>query len=76
MDNPFVILLLIILFFGAIALVVFLLRKFIPGVKEKGGKIDEATAVQEELDRVLEPIDDKEIKEKMDEYDENEDKKD
>lgn len=60
-DSPGLILVLLIVFFGAIALVTFLLRFFLPGIREKKGLIDEATAVQEELDRVLEHITDEEV---------------
>ncbi|HZJ89977.1 MAG TPA: hypothetical protein VFD05_04855 [Bacilli bacterium] len=60
-DSPGVILVLLIVFFGAIALITFLLRLFLPGIREKKGLIDEATAVQEELDRVLEHITDEEV---------------
>lgn len=61
LDNPGLILLFLILFFGVIALITFLLRRFVPGLKDKGGKIDEEVAVQQELDRVLEPITDEKI---------------
>lgn len=61
LDNPGLILLFLILFFGVIALITFLLRRFVPGLKVKGGKIDEEVAVQQELDRVLEPITDEKI---------------
>ena len=64
-DNPGIILLLIVLFFGAIALITFLLRKFIPGFKEKKGHISEEVAIQEELDRILEPITDEEVLKKI-----------
>ncbi len=64
-DNPGIILLLIVLFFGAIALITFLLRKFIPGFKEKKGHISEEVAIQEELDRILEPITDEEVLSKL-----------
>ncbi|MGI6644244.1 MAG: hypothetical protein ACOX28_00535 [Bacilli bacterium] len=66
--NPFLILFLILLFFGAIALVVFLLRKYVPGIKEKEGEIDEQRAVQEELDRVLEPIEEEHIKKEVENF--------
>lgn len=64
-ENPGIILLLIVLFFGAIALITFLLRRFIPGLKEKKGEISEEVAVQEELDRILEPITDEEVLSKI-----------
>ncbi len=60
-DSPGLILLFLILFFGLIALITFLLRRFIPGLKEKGGRVNEQVAVQQELDRVLEPITDEKV---------------
>jgi hypothetical protein len=60
-DSPGLILLFLILFFGLIALVTFILRRFIPGLKEKGGRVNEQVAVQQELDRVLEPITDEKV---------------
>jgi len=52
------ILLLIIGFFSLIALVVFLVSKFVPGIKKEDDihEIDEQARIQEELDRVLVPI--------------------
>lgn len=64
-DNPGLILLFLILFFGLIALVTFLLRRFIPGLKDKGGRVNEDVAVQQELERILEPITDEKILEEM-----------
>lgn len=64
-DNPVVIILLLLLFFGAIVLFVFLLRMFIPGLRDKSGKVNEDVAVREELERVLQPIEDKDAKEEM-----------
>lgn len=72
-DSQGVILVLLIVFFGAIALVTFLLRLFLPGLRDKKGQIDEATAVQEELDRVLEHITDEELLAQMQQTDEDED---
>lgn len=60
-DNPGLILLFLILFFGLIALITFILRRIIPGLKDKGGVVNEEVAVQQELDRVLEPITDEKI---------------
>lgn len=60
-DSPGLILLFLILFFGLIALITFLLRRFIPGLKDKGGKVNEDVAIQQELDRVLEPITDEKV---------------
>lgn len=73
-NNPGIIILLLLLFFGSIALLVFLLRMIIPGLKEKGGKVSEEVAVKEELERVLEPIEDKKTIEEMEKF-ESENKK-
>ncbi len=56
LDNPFVIILLIVAIFGAIALIVFLLRK-LPILRDEGNKpISEEEAAKESLDRILVPI--------------------
>ena len=68
-DNPGLILLFLLLFFGLIALITYLLRRFVPGLKDKGGQVNEDVAIQEELDRVLEPITDVEILAEMDKND-------
>lgn len=73
-DNPVIILILLLVFFGAIALVTFILHFFVPGTREKSGPIDESTAVKEELDRVLEHITDEEILAQMDEERADDDK--
>lgn len=64
-DNPGLILLFLLLFFGLIALVTYLLRRFIPGFKDKGGHVNEDIAVQQELERILEPITDEKVLEEM-----------
>ncbi|MFA5660274.1 MAG: hypothetical protein WC968_02630 [Bacilli bacterium] len=64
-DNPGLILLFLLLFFGLIALVTYLLRRFIPGLKDKGGHVNEDIAVQQELERILEPITDEKVLEEM-----------
>lgn len=54
MNNPIVILILLIAFFGLIALIVFLIQKFVPGLKDKDqATMSEEQQVKEELDRVL-----------------------
>lgn len=60
-DSPVVILILLVVFFGIIAGVTLLLRYLIPGLKDRGGQVNEDIAIQEELNRVLEPITDEEI---------------
>ncbi len=57
---PVVILLIIIAAFAAIALVAWVIHKFLrPKLKDED-TVDEEKALQENLDRVLEPVDDKE----------------
>lgn len=60
-DSPGLILLFLLLFFGLIALITFIIRRLIPDLKDKGGRVNEQVAVQQELDRVLEPITDEKI---------------
>lgn len=72
-DSPAVILLLLVIFFGVIAGITLILRFLIPGLKDKGGQIDEEIAVQEELKRVLEPITDEEVLKAMEQETTNKD---
>ena len=60
-DSPGVILVLLIVFFGVIAGITLLLHYVVPGMKDRGGHVNEDVAIQEELDRVLEPITDEEV---------------
>lgn len=56
LDNPFIIILLLVVIFGAIALVVFLLRK-LPALRDDVKKPEtEEEAAKESLDRILVPI--------------------
>lgn len=60
-DSPFVILILLLAFFGVLALIVWAIRKFVPGVDpDRKEKIDPDVALEEELDRVLVPFDENE----------------
>lgn len=66
----------IVLVFGAVCLLVFLIRKFVIN-KNKGEKkeIDEKQAANETLSRYLEDIEDPEAQKQFDEYEkQNEDK--
>ena len=70
LDNPFVIILLLVAIFGVIALLVFLLRK-LPALKDDVKKpASEEEAAKETLDRILVPIEE----EKASEENEDEDK--
>jgi hypothetical protein len=60
---------------GVIALAAFFIHRFLnPKIKEEKTKEDEQVALQQELDRVLEPIDDEEVAEKIATYKEEDDK--
>lgn len=62
----------LILFFGVIALLAIVLRNMIPGFKDKKGPVDEEVAVQQELERVLEPITDEKVLAQLEEANKNE----
>lgn len=61
-------------FFGLIVLAVILVKKHVKPLQIKKPEISEEEAVQEELDRVLVPIDDEETKKAMDEAAKNDGK--
>ena len=77
-ENPGVILALLVAAFGLIALTAFLIKKFVinPKMKkedkEENVKTKEDIA-EEELNRVLEDIDDKDVADKVKDYNEKED---
>lgn len=73
LDNPIVIILGLIAFFGLIVLVVYLLRKYVQAFKNPDKKVDRETAAQQDLDRILVPVDDEKTKAEMEKF--NEDKK-
>ena len=54
-------------FFGIIVLGVILVKKFVKPLQIKKPDIDEKEAAEQELDRVLVPVEDEEIKKQMDE---------
>ena len=54
-------------FFGLIVLAVILFKKFFKPLQINKPDIKEEDAIQEELDRVLVPVEDEEIKKQMDE---------
>ena len=63
---PFLIIIILVAFFGLIVLGVILVKKFVKPLQIDKPEIKEEDAVQEELDRVLVPIEDEEIKKQMD----------
>lgn len=71
--HPVLFLLIIVAIFGALALIVFILRKHIPSLRDDDIKKPETEeqAAKESLDRILVPIED-EKKENKDENKDNE----
>lgn len=78
-ENPGVILALLVAAFGLIALIAFLIKKFVinpksNSVKEEKEKVKSKEDIaEEELNRVLEDIEDEEVAGKVKEYNEKED---
>ncbi len=73
LDNPIFIIVGLVVFFGIIVLVVYLLRKYVQAFKNPDKKVDRETAAQQDLDRMLVPVDDEKTKAEMEKF--NEDKK-
>ncbi len=73
LDNPIFIIVGLVAFFGIIVLVVYLLRKYVKAFTNQDKKVDRETAAQQDLDRMLVPVDDEKTKAEMEKF--NEDKK-
>ncbi len=67
MTNPFVIIGLVLLFFGLIILIIILVKRHVKPLQIKKDEIDEKEAVRQELDRILVPIEDENIQKEMEE---------
>ena len=59
--------LIVIAFFALIVLIVIVVKKFVKPLQIKKPEIDEKEAIKEELDRILVPIEDEEVKKQMEE---------
>ena len=57
-SNPAVWFVLIVLMFGLLALIIFLIRKFFITKKEEKPEIDEAQIAEERLNNILETVED------------------
>ena len=64
---PFLIVIILVAFFGLIVLGVILVKKFVKPLQIDKPEIKEEDAIKEELDRVLVPIEDEEIQKQMNE---------
>ncbi len=73
LDNPIFIIVGLVAFFGIIVLVVYLLRKYVKAFSSQDKKVDRETAVKQDLDRLLVPVEDEKTKAEMEKF--NEDKK-
>ena len=54
-------------FFGLIVLIIIFIKKFVKPLQIDKPEIKEEDAIQEELDRLLVPVEDEDIKKQMDE---------
>ena len=66
-EHPFIIVLILVAFFGLIVGGVILIKKFVKPLQIDKPDMKEEDAVQEELDRILVPVEDEETKKQMEE---------
>lgn len=59
--------------FGLLVIIIMVVKKFVSALQIKKDNVDEKEAIQQELDRVLVPIDEKDLKEKKETNDEKKD---
>lgn len=64
-NNPIIVILLLLAFFGVIALIVFILRKHLPYFKDDDKPLSEEEAAKEALDRILVPIEKETLEEEQ-----------
>lgn len=72
--NPIFIVLILVAFFGVIVLLIILLKRHVPGLKDDSKPKSEKEIAKEELDRVLVPIDEPKQEEKKEEAEAKEEK--
>ncbi len=73
-EQPWFIILMVLAFFGLLILVIIIVKRHVKPLQIKKDDIDEETAIKQELDRILVPIDDEELVEKVDKGEEKTDK--
>lgn len=66
---PVIAILCLVGFFGLIVLLVILLKKHVPGLKNEEKPKSDKEIAKEELDRLLEKVDDPEAEKSLEEYD-------
>ncbi len=65
---PVIVILCLVGFFGLVVLIVVLLKRHVPGLKNEEKPKSDKEIAKEELDRLLEKVDDPEAEEAMEEY--------
>jgi len=65
--SPLLIILILVAFFGLIVLGVILVKKFVKPLQIEKPDMKEEDAIKEELDRILVPVEDEDIKKQMEE---------
>ncbi len=66
-EHPFIIVIILVAFFGLIVGGVILVKKFVKPLQIDKPEMKEEDAVKEELDRILVPVEDEETKRQMEE---------
>jgi len=66
-EHPFIIVIILVAFFGLIVGGVILVKKFVKPLQIDKPEMKEEDAVREELDRILVPVEDEETKKQMEE---------
>lgn len=69
--NPIIVLLIILGLAGVIALAAFVVYRLLHPKLKKEDETDENKILQEELDRVLQPVEDEELKKQIEDYNES-----
>lgn len=67
LDNPGIVIAILVVFFGLIVIGVILVKKYVKPLQIDKPDIKEEDAIQEELDRILVPVEDEDIQKQMDE---------
>ena len=70
--NPIIVLLIILGIAGIIAIAAYIVYRLLHPKLKKEEEIDESKLLQEELDRVLENVEDEDIKKQIEQYKEDE----
>lgn len=64
-EQPWFIILMVLAFFGLLILIIIVVKRHVKPLQIKKDDIDEEEAIKQELDRILVPIDDDKLVEKV-----------